>query len=179
MVGAWERILQEGKLIVTPNGACLNALAKSRHSDRSAGERNPVSAPKNTLEDFSLIAYRQLPDQRIRAAGYRFYWIVGKLLLLLLLSISTPMVFGLNQAHDFSLWWLFVLPASFLVGLFWKGFPAYCKCPGCKRRMVLRSKEGKVIKTHKLFNEIGPTSHYLVCDTCMLSVFLGETGHSD
>ena len=124
-------------------------------------------------------AYRLIPDQKIKIAEYRFYWIVGKGLLLLMLVISAPMVIGMIQAYGFVLSWLFVVPISLLIGLLWKGFPAFCRCPGCKQRLVSRSKEGNVIGSHKLFDEIGPTRHYLVCDRCMLYLFLGETSDSD
>ena len=124
-------------------------------------------------------ASRQVPDQRVKVAEYRFYRIMGKGLLFLMLSISTPMVFGLNQASGFSMWWLFVIPVLLLVGLFWKGFPAFCRCPGCSKRMVSRSRAGKLTHPEKSSREIQPTRHYLVCDHCMLHLFLGETGDGD
>jgi hypothetical protein len=124
-------------------------------------------------------AYRLIPDQKIRIAEYRFYWLVGKSLLLLMLFISLPMVFGMIQAHGLALSWLLVVPFSLVVGLLWKGFPAFCRCPDCRKRLVSRSKVGKVFGSHKLFDEIGPTKHYLVCDRCMLYLFLGETSDSD
>lgn len=119
--------------------------------------------------------YRLIPDQRLKVAEYRLHWVIGKLIVLLMLTISTPVAYGLNQACDFSLWWLFVVPALLLVGLFWNGFPAFCRCPSCKKRMASRSKAGKVINSHKLFDEIGPTTHYLVCNSCKLYLFLGES----
>jgi hypothetical protein len=123
--------------------------------------------------------YRPIPDQRVKVAEYRFHWIAGKLLVLLAVFISTPLVFGLNQAHGFSLWWLFVVPASLLVCLFRKGFPAFSRCPACARRMVPQSKRGEAKKSHGGFNGVGLTRHYLVCHDCMLFMFLGETGDGD
>jgi hypothetical protein len=124
---------------------------------------------------FAQQEYRLIPDQKVKVAEYRTYWILGKALVLLLLAISMPMVYGLNQGCDFSLWWLFAIPAFLLVALFWKSFPAFCRCPDCKKRMVSQSKAGKVIRSHKLFDEIGPKRHYLVCDRCKLYLFLGES----
>jgi hypothetical protein len=124
-------------------------------------------------------AYRQIPDQGAKVAEYRFYWIVGKLLVLLSVFISTPFVFGLNQAHGFSLWWLFALPVSLLICLFRKGFPAFSRCPACAKRMVPQSKQGKARKSHGGSNGVGLTRRYLVCHGCMLYMFLGETGDGD
>ena len=123
---------------------------------------------------FAQQEYRLIPDQKVKVTEYRFYWISGKALVLLLLAISIPMAYGMNQGCDFALWWLFVFPAILLVALFWKSFPAFCRCPDCKERMVSRSRAGKVIKTRKLFDGVGPTRHYLVCDRCKLYLFLGE-----
>gem|GEM_PF-5392471 len=97
-------------------------------------------------------AYRLIPNHRIKVAEYRFYWIAGKGLILLMLAITTPMAYGLNQSCGFSFWWLFIVPLLLLVGLFWKSFPAFCRCPGCKGRMVSRSTPGKAIESHSLFN---------------------------
>lgn len=119
--------------------------------------------------------YRLITDNRLKVAEYRFYWIVGKSLILLLLALLTMIIYGLNQGSDFSFWWLFGLPVALFVALFWKSFPAFCRCPDCKKKMVSRSKTGKVTKSHKFFDEIGPTRHYLVCDQCKLYLFLGES----
>ncbi|WP_221285267.1 hypothetical protein [Haloferula luteola] len=119
--------------------------------------------------------YRLIPDQRVKVAEYRFYWIVGKALVVLMLALSTPMVFGINQDSGFALWWLFAIPVILLVALFWGSFPAFCRCPVCKKRMVSRSMAGNVIKSHRLFDEMGPKRHYLVCDRCKLYLFLGES----
>jgi hypothetical protein len=40
--------------------------------------------------------YRLISDQKVKVAEYRTYWILGKSLVLLLLSISIPMVYGLK-----------------------------------------------------------------------------------
>lgn len=118
--------------------------------------------------------YRPLPDQRIRAAEFRLYRLLGKGLLLLLSSISTPMIFGFKQAHHFDFWWLFAIPVMLAIALCWGSFPAFCRCPGCKRRMRPQNVEGRVNKAHAHFNELGPTKHFLVCDKCRLCVFWGK-----
>jgi hypothetical protein len=119
--------------------------------------------------------YRLIPDQQVKVAEYRFYLLMGKALLLLLLAISLLMVYGLNQGCNFSLWWLFAFPAFLFIALLWKNFPAFCRCPDCKKKMVRQSKVGKVVRSRKLFDEIGPTRHYFVCDSCKLYMFLGES----
>lgn len=121
--------------------------------------------------------YRQFPDQRARVAQYRVYLIVGKLLLALALFITTPMVGSLIHEGGWLWGWLSLLPLGLLVALVWPGFPAFCRCPECKKRMTRSSKGGKILRTGTYFSEIGPSRHYLVCHSCQLFVFLGECGN--
>jgi len=115
----------------------------------------------------------------MRAVEYRLYWIMGKGVILFALFFSTLVIHGLNKAQDFALWWLFFIPAGLLACLFWRGFPAFCRCPGCRKRMESRSKDGAVIPSGRFSNNVSPTKHYLVCDSCMLYIFLGETGDAE
>ena len=123
--------------------------------------------------------YRQLPDQRVRLAQYRVYLIAGKLLIALVLFITTPMVGGVIHENGLFWAWLSLLPVGLLVALVWPGFPAFCRCPECKKRMTRSSKDGKIVRTGTYFNEIGPSRHYLVCHECRLYLFLGESGQAE
>lgn len=122
--------------------------------------------------------YRQLPDQRARVAQYRVYLIVGKLMLALALFITTPMVGGVICQGGWLWAWLSLLPIGLLVALVWPGFPAFCRCPECKKRMTRSSKDGKIVRTGTYSNEIGPSRHYLVCHLCRFYLFLGESGQA-
>lgn len=120
-------------------------------------------------------AYRQLPDNRNRVAQHLFYLIAGKLLLGLVLLITVLMVTGIIQHRGWFWTCLGVLPLALFVALLWPGFPAFCRCPECRKQMTRRSKEGKILRQHGTFTEQSPTRHYLVCARCQLYVFLGES----
>lgn len=85
------------------------------------------------------------------------------------------MIFGFNEAHNFNYGWLFVIPVLLTVGICWGSFPAFCRCPDCKRRMRQRDLNGKITQAHAHFNEVGPTKHFLVCEECKVCMLLGET----
>ena len=116
-------------------------------------------------------AYRLLPDHRAKVAEYKVRRIVGKALLIVSATIFALVIPSMGKSME----WMFILPAALFLAVFWKGFPANCRCPDCKRRMVGRRKEGRVTHERKYFNEVGPVGHYLVCDGCRLYLFLGET----
>lgn len=120
-------------------------------------------------------AYRVLPDHRAKAAEDKAYRLIGKALMILSSFVAFLIVGGLFAAHGGLVGWLFVLPVALFFSVTWKGFPAFCRCPGCKKRMVQRRKEGRVTRKGKYFKEVGPVGHYLVCDGCRLYLFLGET----
>ena len=120
-------------------------------------------------------AYRQLPDQRAKVAQYLFYLVAGKLLLALVLFITAPMVICIIQYRGWFWAWLVVVPLALFLALVWPGFPAFCRCPECRKRMTRSSKEGKILSKGIYFSEIGPSRHYLVCHRCRLYLFLGES----
>ena len=127
----------------------------------------------------SFRSYRQLPDQRVKAAEFRWFRVLGKATLAILCAILIPMIYGFNQAHDFAFWWLFSVPALLTLSLFWGSFPAFCRCPHCRKRMARRIVEGKVTTENKYFSEIAPKRHFLVCDECQISLFLTESYNGD
>lgn len=139
---------------------------------RMSGSRVFTNAATTT----PMQPYRQLPDQGARVAQYRVYQILGKLLLALALLLSIAMVGGVVSKAGWLWMWLILLPIALLVALVWPGFPAFCRCPECKKRMTRSSKDGKIVRTGSCFNEIGSTRHYLVCHGCRLYLFLGESG---
>lgn len=119
--------------------------------------------------------YRVLADHRAKTAEFKAYRLIGKALMILSSFVAYLIVGGLFAAHGGLVALLFVLPVALFISAFWKSFPAFCRCPDCKKRMVQRRKEGRVSRTNPYFSEIGPTGNFLVCDRCKLYLFLGET----
>lgn len=117
--------------------------------------------------------YRMVPDQQARVARYRVHRLIGKLFLVLALFIALPMAVGLTRSNPWLAFSL-IVPAALITGIAWKGFPAFTRCPGCRKPMKSRSKQGRVIKSGPYFNETAPSRAYLVCDHCQLYAFLGE-----
>ena len=109
-------------------------------------------------------AYRPLPNHRAKTAEFKAYRLIGKALIILSSVVAFLIVGGLFAAHGGLVGWLFVLPVALFFSVGWKGFPAFCRCPGCKKRMVQRRKEGRVIRKGKYFNDVWPVGHCLVCD---------------
>lgn len=112
-------------------------------------------------------AYQPLPDQAARAAEYRTYWMLGKAILFLMTAVSFLVAGGIVSSMGSSVWWLFFIPLIFVVALIKPGFPAFCRCPQCKKKMKNKEMNGRTPETYR---------RYLVCKQCQLSVFLGEYG---
>jgi len=114
-----------------------------------------------------------VPDQQARVARYRVHRFIGKGFLVLGLFLALPMAVGLTRSNP---WWgfFFIVPIALITGLLWSGFPAFTRCPGCRKRMKSRLKDGKVTPDGRYFHKIAPSRAYLVCDDCQLYAFLGE-----
>ena len=114
--------------------------------------------------------YRPASDQSARVASYRSYWIVGKLILLILFTFSLLMAGGIVADSGISNAWLFIFQVGFLVAVLWKGFPAFCRCPGCGKKMTHQSSHSR---------NPGLVDSFLVCDSCMIFVRLSSTSDLD
>lgn len=117
--------------------------------------------------------YRMVPDQQARIAAYRTHRFIGKLFLVLGLFLSLPWCVGMTRENS-AFGVFFLVPIALMAGLAWKGFPAFSRCPGCRKPMKSRSKDGKTVRQGRFFDEISPHRAYLVCDHCQLYAFLGE-----